>query len=84
MPATPARPPRPSPGGMPGLEAAAAAVTAAQRALTRARKELSAAIHEARQSGESVRDIAARTGLDAMTVRNILAIPPAPPRPGSG
>ncbi|MDX2565472.1 hypothetical protein PV371_38890 [Streptomyces sp. TX20-6-3] len=76
-------PPHPSPGGMPGLEAAAAAVIAAQRALAQARRDLSAAVHDARGAGEPVRTIAERTGLDAMTIRNILAVPPAAP-PGRG
>ncbi|MFD3535991.1 hypothetical protein [Streptomyces sp. NPDC058661] len=69
--------PHSSPGSTPGLEAAAAAVTAAQRALAQARRELSAAVHDARRGGEPVRAIAERTGLDAMTIRNILAVSPA-------
>ncbi|MFE9139641.1 hypothetical protein [Streptomyces sp. NPDC007355] len=48
-----------------------------------ARRELSAAVHDARGGGEPVRAIAERTGLDAMTIRNILAVPPATP-PGHG
>ncbi|MGW8358893.1 hypothetical protein [Streptomyces wedmorensis] len=65
-----------------GLESAAAAVTLAQRALAAARRDLSAAVHQARRAGQSVRVIAERTGLDTMAVRNILAVPPATP-PGS-
>ncbi|WP_331751711.1 hypothetical protein OG215_41015 (plasmid) [Streptomyces globisporus] len=59
------------------LEAAAAAVDAAQEALQTARRDLSAAIHAARRAGRSVRHIAARTGLDPFMVRNILAVTPA-------
>ncbi|MFB7601216.1 hypothetical protein [Streptomyces sp. NPDC056160] len=59
------------------LEMAAAAVTAAQQALQAARRDLSAAIHTARHAGRSVQHIAARTGLDPVTVRNILAVTPA-------
>lgn len=59
------------------LEAAAAAVTEAQQALQAARRDLAAAILAARQAGETVQRIAARTGLDAMTVRNILSVSPA-------
>ncbi|MFE5302270.1 hypothetical protein [Streptomyces sp. NPDC056632] len=60
-----------------GLESAAAAVTAAQQALNTARRHLTAAIWETRRAGEPVRRIAERTGLDVMTIRNILAVPPA-------
>lgn len=81
MTATPL-PPDSSPDGTAGLEAAAASVTAAQRALAQARRDLSTAIHQARRAGQPVRVIAARTGLDTMAVRNILAVPPATP-PGS-
>ncbi|MFF5029808.1 hypothetical protein ACFY2J_37120 [Streptomyces collinus] len=56
---------------------AAAAVTAAQQALQTARRDLTAAIHAARHAGQSVSRIAARTGLDPVTVRNILAVTPA-------
>ncbi|MFF3159736.1 hypothetical protein [Streptomyces sp. NPDC057910] len=65
------------------LEKAAAAVAAAQTALQTARRDLSAAIHAARHDGRSVQHIAARTGLDPFTVRNILAVTPAraPERP---
>ncbi|MEU0664092.1 hypothetical protein [Streptomyces lavendulocolor] len=59
------------------LEMAAAAVTAAQQELQTARRELTAAIHAARHAGRSVQHIAARTGLDPVTVRNILAVTPA-------
>ncbi|MFC8014153.1 hypothetical protein [Streptomyces cinereoruber] len=58
------------------LEAAAAAVTAAQRALEAARRELSAAIRAARRDGEPVRAIAQRTGLHPTMVLNTLAVPP--------
>ncbi|MFI8008226.1 hypothetical protein [Streptomyces sp. NPDC086010] len=73
---TPAVPPADGTGD---LETAAAAVTAAQQALQRARRDLSAAIHAARHAGQSVSRIAARTGLDPVTVRNILAVTPAKP-----
>ncbi|MDX2565163.1 hypothetical protein PV371_36690 [Streptomyces sp. TX20-6-3] len=70
-----------TPGNVPddttGLTAAAAAVTAAQQALSAARRELSAAISAARTAGVPAHRIAEHTGLDAMTVRNILAIPSA-------
>ncbi|MEV5646384.1 hypothetical protein AB0L67_40945 [Streptomyces flaveolus] len=52
-------------------------MTAAQQALQTARQELTAAIHAARHAGQSVKYIAARTGLDTVTVRNILAVTPA-------
>ncbi|MDQ1005575.1 DNA-directed RNA polymerase specialized sigma24 family protein [Streptomyces sp. V4I23] len=68
--------PRPVQDGR-NLEAAAGAVTAAQQALQAARRDLAAAILAARHNGESVQRIATRTGLDAMTVRNILAVTPA-------
>ncbi|MEV6841567.1 hypothetical protein AB0N17_45280 [Streptomyces sp. NPDC051133] len=74
----------PSPANNAGdLETAAAAVTAAQQALQTARRGLSAAIHAAREAGETVQNIAACTGQDPVTVRNILAVPPAkaPDRP---
>ncbi|MGW1046767.1 hypothetical protein [Streptomyces sp. NPDC002547] len=66
------------------LEDAAAAVAAAQEALHAARRDLAAAINTARRAGEPVPRIAQRTGLDAVTVRNILAVAPAqapPDRP---
>ncbi|MCA1222950.1 hypothetical protein [Streptomyces sp. 8L] len=65
------------------LERAAAAVAAAQQALQTARRDLSTAVHAARDAGRSVQHIAARTGLDPFTVRNILAVTPAraPERP---
>ncbi|MEW2426216.1 hypothetical protein AB0911_37695 [Streptomyces nigra] len=65
------------------LENVAAAVTAAQQALQSARRDLSVAIHAARHAGRSVQHIAACTGLDPFTVRNILAVTPAraPERP---
>ncbi len=66
-----------SPDGAAGLEAAAAAVIAAQQALHTARRDLTAAIWAARRAGEPVRRIAERTGLDIMTIRNILSVPPA-------
>ncbi|MER7820739.1 hypothetical protein [Streptomyces sp. NPDC096153] len=60
------------------LEAAAEAVTAAQQALQTARRDLAAAILAARRAGEPVQRIAARTGLDVVTVRNILSVTPTP------
>ncbi|MGW0165946.1 hypothetical protein ACWDWT_12210 [Streptomyces sp. NPDC003343] len=55
-----------------------AAVTAAQEVVHAARRDLAAAINTARQAGEPVQRIAQRTGLDAVAVRNILAVAPAP------
>ncbi|MFD5065785.1 hypothetical protein, partial [Streptomyces sp. NPDC058394] len=49
----------------------------AQQALHTTRRDLTAAIWAARRAGEPVRRIAERTGLDIMTIRNILAVPPA-------
>ncbi|KUJ54386.1 hypothetical protein ADL25_06030 [Streptomyces sp. NRRL F-5122] len=51
---------------------------AAQEVLHAARRDLAAAINTARQAGEPIQRIAQRTGLDAVTVRNILAVAPAP------
>ncbi|MGW2207174.1 hypothetical protein [Streptomyces sp. NPDC001774] len=72
---TPPHSPRNVPDGTTELETAAAAVTTAQHALHTARRELSAAVRAARRDGQPVHRIAERTGLDAMAVRNILAIP---------
>ncbi|MFJ2478444.1 hypothetical protein ACIOWI_36915 [Streptomyces sp. NPDC087659] len=58
------------------LETAAAVVMAAQQALQTARRDLAAAIVAARRAGELVQRIAARTGLDPVTVRNILSVTP--------
>ncbi len=55
------------------LEQAAAAVEAAKRDLYAARRVLATAVQAARRSGVSVARIAARTGLDAGAVRNMLA-----------
>ncbi|WP_037599599.1 helix-turn-helix domain-containing protein [Streptacidiphilus rugosus] len=55
------------------LEQAAAAVEAAKRDLYAARRGLAAAVTAARREGLSVPRIAARTGLDASAVRNMLA-----------
>jgi hypothetical protein len=60
------------------LEAAAAAVTAAEGALQAARRDLRTAVVASRHAGESIQHIARRTGLDPMVVRNILAVPPPP------
>ncbi|MEU4134506.1 hypothetical protein [Streptomyces wuyuanensis] len=49
---------------------------AAQQALQTARRDLAAAILAARRAGEPVQRIAARTGLDVVTVRNILSVTP--------
>lgn len=71
----------PSSADTPGedmLEAAAEAVTAAQKALQAARRDLRTAVVASRQAGESVQRIARRTGLDPIEVRNILAVPPPP------
>ncbi|MGW3635982.1 hypothetical protein ACWD7F_38820 [Streptomyces sp. NPDC005122] len=60
------------------LEAAAAAVTAAEKALQAARRDLRKAVVASRQAGETVQHISRRTGLDPVVVRNILAVPPPP------
>ncbi|MET8788363.1 hypothetical protein [Streptomyces sp. NPDC004589] len=77
---TPSSAPKPPPDGT-SLEDVAAGVTAAQKALYAARRDLAAAINAARQAGETVQRIAQRTGLDTVTVRNILAVAQAPPDP---
>ncbi|MFI9824570.1 hypothetical protein ACIHFC_29575 [Streptomyces sp. NPDC052013] len=74
MPAIPSPPPADGTGD---VETAAAAVTAAQRALHTARHDLAAAIHAARHAGQPVHRIAAHAGLDPVAVRNILAVPTA-------
>ncbi|MCX4579053.1 hypothetical protein ABT215_12245 [Streptomyces sp900105755] len=51
-------------------------MTAAQEVLQAARRDLRAAIVASRQAGETVQQIAGRTGLDPVVVRNILAVPP--------
>ncbi|TFV29908.1 hypothetical protein E4K10_46190 [Streptomyces sp. T1317-0309] len=54
-------------------------MTVAQEALRAARRDLAAAINTARQAGLPIQRIAQCTGLNAVTVRNILAVAPAPP-----
>ncbi|MFJ8159272.1 hypothetical protein, partial [Streptomyces sp. NPDC094468] len=68
---------KPSPDDT-SLEDAVSAVTAAEEALREARRNLTAAITAARQAGESIPRIAHRTGMDAVTVRNILAVTAVP------
>ncbi|MFE0654637.1 hypothetical protein ACFVZH_39660 [Streptomyces sp. NPDC059534] len=55
------------------LERAAADVAAVQRALRAARRALSDAVVAARQQGEPEWRVAERSGLDPVTIRNILA-----------
>ncbi|WP_037599710.1 helix-turn-helix domain-containing protein [Streptacidiphilus rugosus] len=55
------------------LGQAALAVDAAKQALYAARRDLATAVITARRGGMSVSRIAARTGLDPASVRNMLA-----------
>ncbi|MET7391816.1 hypothetical protein ACFYPT_41825 [Streptomyces sp. NPDC005529] len=68
------------------LQAASTALTAAQQAVSAARRDLGKTIVAAREAGYSIPLIARHTGLDNLVVRNILAVTPpaAVPRPKRG
>ncbi|WP_220296807.1 hypothetical protein [Streptomyces sp. MBT84] len=78
MTSSPARKPSPPATLEDAAVAVAVAVTAAQEVVHAARRDLVAAINTSRQAGEPIQRIAQRTGLDAVAVRNILAVAPAP------
>jgi hypothetical protein len=74
---TPTSAHKPSPDNS-SLEDAVLAVTAGEKALRQARRNPTAAITAARQAGQTIPNIAQRTGRDAVTVRNILAVTSVP------
>jgi len=65
------------------LDTAAAALAAAQQAVSTARRNLGKAIVAAREAGHSVPYIARHTGLDNTVVRNILAATPPAAAPAA-